>query len=144
MAWWVWVLFGMFLLAVELLAVGNFFVFFFGIGAALVGLLAALGLAGPLWLQWLLFPVLSLVTLGLLRRRLLMSTAVPIGRPDRDDFIGLTALALEEIASDGSGRVEMRGSVWNARNVGIRSIGRGDRCTVMEMDGLTLGVRRED
>lgn len=144
MAWWAWVIVGLFLLVVELLAVGNFYIFFFGIGAVLVGLLALTGFAGPIWLQWLLFPLFSLLTLALLRKRLLMSTAIPIGRPDRDDFIGLTAIAAEEIVPDGAGRVEMRGTIWNARNLGISALERGDRCQVLDIQGLTLGVRKED
>jgi inner membrane protein len=144
MAWWAWVLAGVFLLAVELLAVGNFYIFFFGIGAILMGFLALAGIAGPVWLQWLLFPFFSVMTLVMLRRRLVLATAIPLSRPDRDDFIGMTAIAAEEIPSDGSGRVEMRGTQWSARNVGIAPLQRGDRCVVLEMNGLTLGVRKED
>ena len=140
MVWWGWVLSGLFLLAVELLAVGNFYIFFFGIGAILVGFLTAVGWAGPAWMQWLLFSTCSLLTLALLRKRLLMSTAVPIGRPDRDDFIGLTAVAMEALAPSGMGRVEMRGTNWAARNVGLKPIAQGDLCTVTEIEGLTLGV----
>jgi membrane protein implicated in regulation of membrane protease activity len=144
MTWWGWVLSGLFLLAVEMLAAGSFFIFFFGVGAVLVGLLAAVGAAGPTWLQWLLFPLFSLATLALFRRRLLATTSLPGGRADRDDFIGLPALALEDLPPGGSGRVEMRGTSWGARNLGSRLISRGDPCLVMDVQGLTLGVQRED
>jgi inner membrane protein len=144
MTWWVWVLTGLFLLAVEMLAAGNFYIFFFGIGAMLVGLLAALGLAGPLWFQGLLFPFFSLLTLALLRRRVLRVASVPDGRSDRDDFIGLSAVAVEDLPPGRTGRVEMRGSNWSARNVGHHPIPQGEHCTVMDVQGLTLGVTRED
>ena len=142
--WWGWVFLGFALLAVEILAAGNFFVFFFGIGALLVGLLAGLGVAGPPWLHWILFTALSLVTMFTLRSRLLSSTTTPMARADRDDFMGQTALVKEDFFPNGAGKVEMRGTIWNARNVGSQPLHRGDRCMVHRVDGLTLEVRRED
>ena len=144
MTWWGWVLAGLFLLAVELMAVGNFYIFFFGIGALAVALLSALGWSGPVWVQGLLFSFFSLLTLALLRKRLLMATTVHGGRSDRDDFIGLTAVAMDDLPPSDTGRVEMRGTNWAARNVGLMPIARGELCTVMEVQGLTLGVRKED
>jgi membrane protein implicated in regulation of membrane protease activity len=71
MAWWVWLLVGLGLLGFEMLTPGGFFILFFGLGALVVGTLAGLGLTEPVWLQWLLFSLLSVGSLLLFRRRLL-------------------------------------------------------------------------
>ena len=59
MEWWIWVLAGFVLLALELASPGGFYLFFFGCAALAVGLLAAPGWAQPLWLQGVLFSGLS-------------------------------------------------------------------------------------
>ena len=64
MPWWLWTLFGLTLLLLEVQAFNSFYLLFFGVGALLVGLLDAVGLVEADWLQWLLFSVLSIVTLG--------------------------------------------------------------------------------
>ncbi|MBW3622793.1 MAG: NfeD family protein [Armatimonadetes bacterium] len=143
MIWWGWIVLGFILLAAEILAFGGFYFFFFGIGALMVGMLALLNVAGPAWIQWLLFSLFSLMTMFMLRRRLLATTVSPLSRPDRDDFIGISVLAVDDLSPEGAGRVEMRGTIWSARNIGITPILRGERCMVMEVEGLTLGVRKD-
>ena len=59
MLWWHWLLLGLVLTALEMAASGGFYIIFFGVAAVIVALLALAGLAGPLWLQMLLFSALS-------------------------------------------------------------------------------------
>lgn len=138
--WWMWLLFGFGLLLVEIITPGGFYVFFFGVGAILVGLLSAIGVAGPAWLQWLLFGSISLAALLVFRKPLLSKVRNPIGH-SVDSLIGETAVALQEIASGQIGKAEMRGTAWNARNVGATSIYTGQRCLVEQVEGLTLYIR---
>ena len=44
--WWHWLVLGLVLLAAELASAGGFYIIFFGVGALVVGVLAALGAAG--------------------------------------------------------------------------------------------------
>jgi membrane protein implicated in regulation of membrane protease activity len=37
----------------------------------------------------------------------------------------------------------MRGASWTARNVGEKSLARGERCTVERIEGLTIFIRTE-
>jgi len=143
MEWWVWLVLGIVLLALELLTPGALFLMFFGAGAIAVGLLSAIGLGGPLWVQILLFALLSLAALVTLRRLLL--ARLHSGRADKaiDQLIGETALALEDIPVDGMGKAELRGSTWNVRNVGMSPLSRGQRCMVARVEGLTLWVYEE-
>ena len=143
MQWWLWLLLGLFLLLCELLTPGGFYIIFFGVGAVVVGVLSLMNLAGPLWLQWLLFSVISVGTLVLFRRPLLRRVE-PVSRPhDVDSLVGETAVPLEDIPAGAIGKAEMRGTSWTARNVGASALARGQRCKVERVEGLTLFVRSE-
>ena len=63
MEWWHWLALGLILVALEMAASGGFYVIFFGIAALAIGGLHLLDLAGPAWLQLLLFSVLSVASL---------------------------------------------------------------------------------
>lgn len=142
MDWWIWILVGLLLLLVEIVTPGGFYILFFGIGALLVGLLAFAGLAGPAWLQVLLFSVISVAALWLFREKLLRLTAGQ-SKPLGDDYIGETALAMDAIAVNATGKAELRGSSWTARNIGRSPLAAGERCTVERVEGLTLFIRSE-
>jgi membrane protein implicated in regulation of membrane protease activity len=103
-------------------------------------LLAATGLAGPLWLQVVLFAVLSVAALLSLRRLVTTRLRLAGPTPKVDRLIGETAVALEEMAVDAIGKVELRGAAWTARNIGESTLAPGRRCTVVRVEGLTLWV----
>ena|SRR5687767_896342 len=139
-SWWLWLLLGFLLLLLELVTPGGFFVFFFGLGAIIVGLLAAAGLAGPAPVQWLLFAVLSAGGLLLLRKPLQNRTRVSHER-EVDQIVGETAIAIGDIGIRQVGKAELRGTAWNARNTGDSLIVSGQRCRVERVEGLTLDIR---
>jgi membrane protein implicated in regulation of membrane protease activity len=143
MQWWLWLLLGLFLLLCELLTPGGFYIIFFGVGAVVVGVLSLMDLTGPLWLQWLLFSVISVGTLVLFRRPLLRMVE-PVSRPHEvDSLVGETAVPLEDIPAGAIGKAEMRGTSWTARNVGASALARSQRCKVERVEGLMLFVRSE-
>ena len=142
MDWWIWILLGLLLLLAELVTPGGFYILFFGIGAVIVGILVALEISGPTWVQFLLFSIVSLLSLWLFREKLLELTRAP--SPDRvDTLVGETAVALEDISINGIGKAEMRGTPWNTRNLSDRPLVRGERCKVEKVEGLTIFVRAE-
>jgi inner membrane protein len=144
MLWWHWLVIGFLLIGLELVAAGNFFVIFFGAGALVVGFLDLLGIAGPLWLQWLLFSCFSVVALLLFRDPLLRRLGgVRTAGTDVDAIPGEHGHAMDDIACGATGHVELRGATWTAKNVGTEALGRGDRCKVVTLDGLTLSVERD-
>jgi membrane protein implicated in regulation of membrane protease activity len=142
MEWWIWILLGLFLLLAELLTPGGFYIIFFGVGAVIVGILAGFNFAGPLWFQFILFSILSVLIVWLFRERLLQLTQKG-SRESVDSLIGETAVATEEIHLNGVGKAELRGASWNARNVGDKPLSRGQRCVVERVEGLTIFVRAE-
>ena len=137
MPWWSWLILGFALLGAEMLAPGGLYLLFVGIGALIVGLLALANLAGPGWTQWLLFALLSVLSLTLLRSRLARS--ILPARPGAV-IVGETVELTTAIQPDGVGQARFRGSVWKVRNAGPRALEVGARCRVDEVNGITLTV----
>lgn len=141
MLWWIWVIFGLLLLALELATPGGFYLLFFGASGVFIGLLRALDLSGPAWMQWLLFSIIAVIAMLLFRRPLLNKFRVTAHGVPVDSLVGEVALAMEDIAVNAVGKAEMRGTSWSARNVGAGTVTRGQRCQVEQVDGLVLNVR---
>ena len=139
MTWWIWVLIGFALLAIEF-ASTTLHVAFFGLGGLFVALLVGLGWQGPLWAQLLVFTTFSLVALLVIRPPLMRKLKLNESK-DVDTLIGENAIAMDDIAVHGFGKAEMRGSSWNAQNVGTSTLTKGQRCTVESVEGLVIRVR---
>jgi membrane protein implicated in regulation of membrane protease activity len=141
--WWHWLVLGLILVALELAASGGFYVIFFGIAALAIGALHALDIAGPAWMQVLLFSVISVGSLVLFRNRLMRWMKLDRPGEDVDSMIGDLAVPLEDIPAGAVGRAELRGTVWSARNAGATTLGRGERCRVTGVDRLTIFIIAE-
>lgn len=144
MTWWLWVVAGLALLVLELLTPGVYFLFF-GFAALVVG--AWVGAADGVGLpaQLGVFSALSVVTLLVFRGPILRRIkARPQDGPRVDPIVGEVASARGTIPAGGHGRVELRGSVWGARNAGAAPIPDGERCRVVRVEGLTLHVEAEE
>ena len=141
--WWHWLVLGLLLVLAELATAGGFYVIFFGIAALTVGVLAGFGMAGPLWVQLLMFSVLSVATLVIFRARLLSWVQHDPQRPEIDTLIGEIGVASEELIPGTVGRVEVRGAAWTARNTTGTPVSRGTRIRVVRVDGLTLDIEPE-
>lgn len=139
MTWWIWILIGFALLALEVGAT-TLHLGFFAVGAFIVGILVGLGVDVPLWAQFAIFTATSVFTFIFIRpiavRKLRLDEKKIV-----DSLVGETAITTEEIGPNGLGRAEMRGTTWSARNVGETVLNKGQRCAVVEVEGLVLHVR---
>ena len=142
MDWWWWMALGFILLVLELATPSGFFIMFFGFGALTVGLLSGLGIVASGLVQWLIFTVASVGYLFLFRGKLQKRFQAP-PPPDVDSLVGVLALPQEALEPGAVGRVEVRGSTWSARNLGTVVLNPGQRCLVVTVEGLLLGVRAE-
>lgn len=133
---------GFVLLVMELATPSGFFIMFFGLGALTVGALAGLGVLGSGLVEWLVFTVASIGYLVLFRGKLQQRFQAP-PPPDVDSLVGVLAVPQEALEPGAVGRVEVRGSTWSARNLGAAVLNPGQRCLVVSVDGLLLGVRPE-
>jgi membrane protein implicated in regulation of membrane protease activity len=142
MVWWYWMFLGLALAGAELVSPGGFYLLFFGIAALMVGALVGMDVVQAEWLQWLLFSILAVLSLLLLRRPLIHSTQA---HPPQvmDSMVGESAILLEELQPGDTGKAELRGSTWSARNVGAVPLPSGQRATVTKVDGLVLWVKSE-
>jgi membrane protein implicated in regulation of membrane protease activity len=139
MDWWWWLAGGVALVAVEVAAPTGFFVMFFGVGAMVVGALAAAGIVTTLSLQVLAFTVLSVFSLLLFRGRLQRIAQAPPAS-NVDSLVGVLAIVQERLSPGVVGRVEVRGAMWSARNTSGVTLDPGQRARVSAVDGLTLAV----
>jgi len=128
---------------VEVFTPGGFFVLFFGVGALVVGVLVGLGIAGPPWAQWLIFSVVSVVSLLVFRSRLLARFGHDAPGLKLDTLEGEVATPIEDLAPGAIGQAELRGTVWTVLNVDEGMLAKGQRSRVVRVDGLTLHVRAE-
>jgi inner membrane protein len=141
MVWWVWLLFGLVLLVVEMSTPSGLYVLFFGLSALVVGVLAAVGVDIP-WLQWLAFGGISVVSLLLFRGMLVRRLKRPSGATaDVDSIVGEFATLSDDIEAHGSGRGAMRGTQWNVKNLSGEPLSKGQRCRVERVEGITLFIR---
>ncbi len=142
MVWWFWVMLGLGLLGLEVLTPGGFFVLFFGLAALAVGALVGLGIAGPAWLQWLFFSLLSIGSLVLFRHRLVERLRTS-GESTMSGLVGDVAVLLDDLPPGAVGKAELRGTAWSVRHDSSATLARGRRCRVERVEGLMLYVRPE-
>jgi len=143
MTWWYWMLLGLLLAGVEIATPGGFFVAFFALAAVLVGLLELLGLVESDAVQWALFSVLAVSCLLFLRKPLVAWMHRGQESEAVDSLVGELAVPATPIAAGGHGRAELRGAMWNVRNVDAAGLSAGERCRVVAVRGLELDIRAE-
>ena len=139
-AWWIWVVAGLALMGLEAFLPAGFYLFFLGLAAVATGSLTWLGVVSTLFYQ----AVSALLGMGvvLALRQPVVARLKLTPQAIVDSIAGETATATESLAArGGSGRVELRGSTWLARNVGDIEIPLHAKCRVERVDGLTLEVR---
>jgi membrane protein implicated in regulation of membrane protease activity len=143
MAWWIWLAIGVVLLMIEIAIQTEFWMAVLGSAALLVGLAVGLGMGGPLWAQWALFGVLSVVLAVSIRRRIHQKFVA--NAPGLEpDLLGDRVPVASEIPAGGTSEVLLRGSTWRVRNVGSVPLPAGSTAIVERVDGLTLELRPPD
>lgn len=109
-------------------------------GGALVALIAA-GVNAPIWLQVLLFLVVSFVMLILLRPFVKKVSKSQRIRVNADRHIGRTALVTEEIDNlEERGAVRLDGVIWSARSESGEVIPVGTKIVVRRIAGVKVWV----
>lgn len=143
----IWFLLGIILLVMEF-AVPGIFILFFGIGAILVALVCLIFNPDPsLNVQLIIFIGSSFLLLVVLRRWL---KSIFIGREKEgqsfddtiDDIIGQKVIVARDIKPGLPGKVEFRGTLWNAE--AGESIKKGTPVEITAKDNITLTVKKID
>jgi membrane protein implicated in regulation of membrane protease activity len=144
MAWWGWAILGIACMVIEVHLTQDFTLFCVGVAAFVVTAVAAFAVDLPFWSHWLLFSALSVVVLLTVRKPLLGRLRPDRGRDaDFDYLLGEVATPSEDLAGNGVGKAELRGSVWTVRNSEPTNLSKGQRCRVTRIEGLTLWIKPE-
>ncbi len=137
--WWIWIIFAALFMIGEIFTAG-FFLFWFGVGAAVAGFLAYLDL-GAAW-QWGSFVIIS-GTLFLISRRFAerFTKKQPPGI-GADRWIGKKGLVLEKIDNErNTGRVRIGREEWRAESDSEKVIEINKKVRVTRMDGTHIVVK---
>ncbi len=147
MLWWHWSILGLSLIGIEILTLGglgNFYFLFFGMAALMVSGLTWSGLIEAAWLQWFLFAILGIISLRVMKKSLWNKRSLNgKDEPVVDSMVGEIATVLEPLEPQALGKVELRGSTWNARNAGENFLEKNTIAKIVRVDGLTLWIQAE-
>ena len=141
--WQLWVVAGLVLGAAEI-KISGFVLAWFGVGALIAGVVAALGFG--ITAQTLTFAAVSLSLFAMSRtifHSLLMRTAAGNVKVGTDAMLGAEATVIEALPANGNGTVRINGELWHARSVD-GAIAAGSTVLVDSIDGLKLKVRRAE
>ncbi|MHB0913308.1 MAG: NfeD family protein [Armatimonadota bacterium] len=137
-AWWVWLILAALLVIGEMLSAG-FFLLWFGIGAAIAGVAAYLGV-GSTW-QWVLFIASSLILFVASRR---FADRLAGHQPQKfgaERLVGREGVVIEEVNMlAGTGRVRVEREEWRARSASNAVIPEGAVARIVKVDGTHLVV----
>jgi membrane protein implicated in regulation of membrane protease activity len=135
---WNWLIFGMLLMGLELLAPGVFLLWL-GLAALLVGLLSFV--INPSWqLQILMFAVFAVAAVPLWRRVARQYSAASQSNPflnKRADALVGRVFTLEKPIVDGSGTVRIDDTIWRVAGPDAPA---GSRVRIVRADGASLTV----
>lgn len=140
---WYWLIAGVILVMSEFVVPG-FVIVFFGLGACATGILALLFPELPFTWEIFIFSVLSVVLLFSFRRFMpgvFKGKNVPCTEDvDQDSVSGSSAVTVTAITPDESGKVEFRGTLWNAK--ASEEIPAGVTVKIVSRENLTLNVEK--
>ena len=135
---WNWLIFGIILMALELLAPGVF-LFWLGLAALLVGPLSFA--FNPSWqIQILMFAVFAAAAVPLWRRIARSNASVSVSNPflnKRTDALVGRVFTLEKPIIDGAGTVRIDDTVWRIAGPDAPA---GSRVRIVHADGASLTV----
>lgn len=141
MPWWIWLIAGIVLIGLELTVADlAFYLVFIGAAALVVGVLEAGGAGLPAAGQWLLFAVLAFSSMVLFREKLYRRLRTVPGFDNSAAGPAGTVAVREEVPPGGSTRVALRGTEWDARNVGATPIKAGEQALVVKTEGNVLQI----
>jgi len=135
----VWFIIGLVLFLLELVLPG-FVIFFFGVGAWITAFLCLVANPG-INLQVIVFAVTSVLSLLLLRKMIqnrFFFSKEELSKEVEDEFSGKEAVALSDFGPGKNGKVEFKGTTWNAESES--AITEGQQVIIREKENFKLIV----
>jgi inner membrane protein len=135
-----WFLVGLALFLLELVIPG-FIIFFFGVGAWVTALICLIANPGTN-LQIIIFALVSALSLIALRRMIQKKFFYSKGNHSEnieDEFTGKEGIAKMDFGKEIKGKVEFKGTVWNAES--DSEIKEGKSVIIIKIENLVLKVK---
>lgn len=135
-----WFIMGFILFVLELIIPG-FVIFFFGLGAWFTSFICLI-LNPGINIQVIIFAFVSIISLLTLRKYLNSKFFASRDDPEidvDDDFTGRTAVAISSFDAGSTGRIEFRGSHWNAESTS--DIKEGQEVVIVNKNNVTMIVK---
>jgi len=138
-AWWLWMIFAAIFAIGEIFTAG-FFLLWFGVGAAIAGILAIFNIHAA-W-QWVSFLVVSLVLVAVSRKFADKLTKTPTSGIGSDRFVGKKGVVTEKIDNiKNTGQVRIDKDVWSADSENDIEINKDEIIIVTNVEGVHLIVK---
>lgn len=137
---WVWLVIFVVMIFVEFATPSALVSIWFAVGALVSMILAVLDI--NIWIQLIVFAVVSVLALVLLRpllTRYIKPRKVPT---NYDAVLGKMAVVTEEITENKWGHVSVQGTDWSAKSEDGASIDVGTQVTVLAVEGAKLIVKK--
>lgn len=135
----IWAIFGIVLIAAELMTMA-FVLVFFGLGSLLTALLTWIGITSGFTSQLLVFAVSSLGLLAMLRtlakKQFFRKSEVS------QEFIGQKVMVTKAVSPDSEGTVSYRGSEWIAFSDSKEVIPAGSMAEITGTEGIRVKIRK--
>lgn len=139
--WLIWLVVSIVCLTLEVSS-GDFYITCFAIGA-LCSCLVSL-FATPIWIQVLVFAVFSILSIWLMRPRLLkwMEARADKRLSNADALMGRTGEVSETVVAGGYGRVKIDGDDWKAESDSTSDLQKGEKVVVVGRESIILKVEK--
>lgn len=135
-----WVVLLILLIIVEA-ATAQMVTIWFAAGA--VGAIVAERLGAQVWIQWIIFIIVSAVALVVTRPLVRKFTQTKVQPTNADRCIGQVAVVTEEIDNIAAkGQVNVNGTVWTARSSDGSVIEKEEKVRVEKIEGVKLIVNK--
>jgi membrane protein implicated in regulation of membrane protease activity len=137
--WLIWLIIGVICVIIEILDPAVFFISF-GIAGLITSPISTLGI--PIWLQVLIFGIISFIVFLFMRKVYEKLFQKEKTETNVYALVGKTGLVITSIPSDGRGEVKVGGEIWTAIAEDNIVITNGEKITVLAIDGNKLIVKK--
>lgn len=139
--WLFWIIVTCACLILELSS-GDFFITCFAIGGVFGIIASVAGL--PFWAQVLIWAILSMLSIWLIRPRLLrrFHSKEHERSSNADALIGRVGTVIEPITSQESGYVQVDGDQWKAVSDSGETFQKGDKAKIVSRDSIIVKVKK--
>jgi len=139
--WLIWLIISIVCLTLEVSS-GDFYITCFAVGA-LAGVAVSL-MGVPFWVQVLAFAAFSVLSIWLIRPRLLhwMEARADKRVSNADALIGRIGVVSETVVAGGYGRVKIDGDDWKAESDSTADLQKGEKVVVIGRESIILKVEK--